>query len=41
MHSFTIVAQREVKMSADDAKVFYAEHIGRPFFEGLSKFMTR
>ena len=35
-----IVAQRMMQLSAAQAEGFYAEHKGRPFFEGLVKFMT-
>lgn len=35
-----IVAQRMLHLSAAQAGGFYAEHKGRPFFEGLVKFMT-
>ena len=35
-----IVAQRMMMLSSAQAEGFYAEHKGRPFFEGLVKFMT-
>jgi len=35
-----IVAQRMMQLSSAQAEGFYAEHKGRPFFEGLVKFMT-
>lgn len=35
-----IVAQRMMLLSRAQAEGFYAEHEGRPFFDGLVKFMT-
>lgn len=35
-----IVAQRMMQLSAAQAEGFYAEHKGRPFFDGLVAFMT-
>ena len=35
-----IVAQRMMLLSPAQAEGFYAEHKGRPFFEGLVNFMT-
>jgi nucleoside-diphosphate kinase len=35
-----IAAMRMVHMSRAEAQGFYAEHIGKPFFEGLMAFMT-
>lgn len=35
-----IVAQRMVLLSRTQAEGFYAEHRGRPFFDGLVNFMT-
>lgn len=35
-----VVAQRMMMLSSAQAEGFYAEHKGRPFFEGLVKFMT-
>ena len=35
-----IVAQRMMLLSRAQAEGFYAEHKGRPFFEGLVDFMT-
>jgi nucleoside-diphosphate kinase len=35
-----IVAQRMMLLSRAQAEGFYAEHNGRPFFEGLVNFMT-
>lgn len=35
-----IVAQRMMHLSANQAEGFYAEHKGKPFFEGLIQFMT-
>jgi nucleoside-diphosphate kinase len=36
----TIAAQRMVQLSRAQAEGFYAEHKGRPFFEGLINFMV-
>ena len=36
----TVVAQKMIHMDADTASGFYAEHIGRPFFNDLVAFMT-
>lgn len=35
-----IAASRMLRLSADDARRFYAEHEGRPYFEPLIDFMT-
>jgi nucleoside-diphosphate kinase len=36
----TIAAQRMLQLSRAQAEGFYAEHKGRPFFDGLVDFMT-
>ncbi len=36
----TIAAQRMMQLSRAQAEGFYAEHTGRPFFDGLVDFMT-
>lgn len=36
----TIAAQRMMQLSRTQAEGFYAEHKGRPFFDGLVDFMT-
>jgi nucleoside-diphosphate kinase len=36
----SIAAQRMVQLSRAQAEGFYAEHKGRPFFEGLIEFMV-
>jgi nucleoside-diphosphate kinase len=36
----SIVAMKMIHLSREQAEGFYAEHIGRPFFEGLMTFMT-
>jgi nucleoside-diphosphate kinase len=36
----TIAAQRMLQLSRAQAEGFYAEHKGRPFFEGLVEFMV-
>lgn len=35
-----IIAAKMVHLSDDQASGFYAEHEGKPFFEGLKEFMT-
>lgn len=35
-----IIASKMIHMSKEQAEGFYAEHQGRPFFEGLVEFMT-
>lgn len=35
-----IIAQKRVKMTREQAARFYAEHVGKPFFEGLVDSMT-
>lgn len=35
-----IVAQKRIRMTKDNAETFYAEHKGKPFFDGLVEFMT-
>ncbi len=35
-----IVAQKRVRMTREQAERFYAEHMGKPFFDGLIEFMT-
>lgn len=35
-----IIAAKMVHLSKEQAEGFYAEHEGRPFFEGLVEFMT-
>ena len=34
-----IVAQKRIKLTEDQAKLFYYEHKGRPFFQSLVDFM--
>lgn len=35
-----IIAMKMLHLTHDDAEGFYAEHHGKPFFEGLIEFMT-
>jgi len=35
-----IIAQKRIKLSRARAEEFYAEHQGKPFFEGLVSFMS-
>ena len=35
-----IIAQKRIWMTKTQAETFYAEHTGKPFFEGLVDFMT-
>ena len=37
---FTVLAARVERLSAERAGGFYAEHRGKPFFDGLINFMT-
>jgi nucleoside-diphosphate kinase len=37
---FEIVAMRMVRMTLQQAEIFYEVHKGKPFFEGLIEFMT-
>lgn len=37
---FALRAVKRVKLSPEQATGFYAEHLGKPFFEGLLEFMT-
>lgn len=36
----TIIAMKMLKLTREDAEGFYAEHKGKPFFDGLIDFMT-
>lgn len=35
-----IVAQKRIRLTLEQAKAFYKEHEGKPFFEGLVQFMV-
>jgi nucleoside-diphosphate kinase len=37
---FKILAMKQIRMTKDQAKGFYAVHKGRPFYEELTKFMS-
>lgn len=37
---FKIIASKRVNATRDQFETFYAEHKGKPFFEGLVEFMT-
>ena len=37
---FSIIASKMLKLTKEQAEAFYAEHKGRPFFDGLVEFMT-
>ena len=39
-NGFRIVAQKRIKMSKEIAAQFYAEHEGKPFYDGLINLMT-
>jgi nucleoside-diphosphate kinase len=39
-HGFTIRALKRVTLTRGQAAGFYAEHVGKPFFDGLLDFMT-
>ncbi|HET7224434.1 MAG TPA: nucleoside-diphosphate kinase [Candidatus Eisenbacteria bacterium] len=38
--SFRIVEARFVRLQREEAQTFYAEHLGKPFFNDLVEFMT-
>ncbi|NIG62247.1 MAG: nucleoside-diphosphate kinase [Serratia symbiotica] len=37
---FKIISSKMLRLTSEQAEGFYAEHKGRPFFDGLVKFMT-
>lgn len=37
---FTILAEKKATLSRDDCEEFYGEHKGKPFFEGLVRYMS-
>ncbi len=37
---FVIIKSKQMQMDAEFAGKFYAEHLGKPFFDGLVEFMT-
>ena len=37
---FTIADEKQVRLSKEQAKAFYAEHAARPFYEDLTDFMS-
>ncbi|MCE1654042.1 nucleoside-diphosphate kinase, partial [Enterobacter hormaechei] len=37
---FKIIAAKMLHLTREQAEGFYAEHKGRPFFDGLVEFMT-
>ena len=37
---FRIVAQKRIRMTKEIAEQFYAEHKGKPFYDGLVEFMS-
>ncbi|KAI9168327.1 hypothetical protein H9P43_007699 [Blastocladiella emersonii ATCC 22665] len=37
---FTIIDRKHIHLTIDQAREFYAEHNGKPFFEPLTKFMS-
>jgi len=39
-NGFTVVAHKKYELSKEKAEEFYAEHAGKPFFDGLVSFMT-
>jgi nucleoside diphosphate kinase len=40
LDGFEILARRQVLLTATQAREFYAEHVGKPFFPRLQSFMT-
>lgn len=39
-NGFKIIAQKKIILSKKQAELFYREHQGKPFFDGLIEFMT-
>lgn len=39
-NKFTIVAENRHTLTVEQAKGFYGEHAGKPFFDGLIEYMT-
>lgn len=39
-NSFKVVAEQELQLTKDRAKEFYKEHDGKPFYDGLTDFMS-
>ncbi len=37
---YNVIQTKELQLTSDQAKKFYAEHDGKPFFDGLVEFMT-
>lgn len=37
---FIIIAEKNMQLTASKAQDFYAEHRGKPFFDGLVRFMS-
>lgn len=37
---FKILGMKQIRLTKEEAKAFYAVHKGRPFYEGLVEFMT-
>ncbi|XXQ39455.1 Nucleoside diphosphate kinase-like domain-containing protein [Plasmodiophora brassicae] len=37
---FTVIAERCLQMTLEKTKAFYAEHAGKPFYDGLVEFMS-
>jgi nucleoside-diphosphate kinase len=40
MEGFRVAGLRRLRLSAEQARVFYAVHRERPFYDGLVRFMT-
>ncbi len=39
-HNLQIIAMKEIRISAEHARQFYAEHEGKPFFDDLLTYIT-
>jgi nucleoside diphosphate kinase len=39
-NGFTVVAEKELQLTKEKAKEFYKEHDGKPFYDGLTDFMS-
>lgn len=40
-HGFVIVKEDQIQLSKIKAGLFYKEHVGKPFYEELTKWMSR
>ena len=40
-NGFLVAAQKRIRLSVDDAALFYKEHEGKPFYTKLTEYMSR